>query len=91
MGYTTHIDNYQALCNFGEKLRRQNKKVEQLDFKALDMDRDVWLAVWRLTPYTPEELVEIDIYGDPDDESYLLSDDYDNDCASEQWDWLMNE
>ena len=34
--------------------------------------------------YTQEEQEEIDIYGDPEHEEYLLSDEYEADCRSEQ-------
>ena len=42
-------------------------------------------------PRTPEEEEEIRMYGDPEHERYLRSDEYESDCQNEQWDWMRNE
>lgn len=33
---------------------------------------------------------EARIYGDDRHEEYLLSDEYENDCKMEKWDWIKN-
>jgi hypothetical protein len=45
----------------------------------------------KCTPYAPDEENERMMYGDPEHEAYLLSDDYEADCKSEQFDWIKNE
>jgi len=53
---------------------------------------DEWCIAVRLecTPYTLEEEQERMIYGDQDHEDYLLSEEYEDDCRREQWDWLKD-
>ena len=41
--------------------------------------------------FTPDEVEENMIYGDPRHEAYLCSEEYEEDCKQEQWDWLKNE
>ena len=48
-------------------------------------------ATWICVLYSPEELEEIEIYGDPEHEEYLRSGRDIEDGRMEQWDWLKNE
>lgn len=69
---------------------RENKKttlVSYQDFK--EGEYHVWIL--EVTPYSSDELQENAIYGNPDHEAYLMSDEYESDCKNEQWDWLKNE
>ena len=73
-----------------KKARMNNKKVEELNYFHSE-EANYSSVVCEMTPYSQEELQEIEIYGNPDHEAYLCSDDYEADCKSEQWDWLKNE
>jgi len=72
----------------------QNAKVEELNHFSTGVQEDGTIyssAVLRITPYTPDELKDMEVYGDPQHEDYLMSDDYVSDSRNEQWEWLKNE
>lgn len=73
---------------------RNNRKVQEVKYDVIEWngDHDSYvILVIKVTPYSQEELQEMAVYGDPQHEEYLCSDDYEADCRSEQWDWLKGE
>jgi len=71
-----------------KKICLNYKKVKVLNDFVSDRHRAISLE---LTSYVPEEEGERYVYGDPDHESYLLSDQYESDCKSERHDWVRKE
>ena len=54
--------------------------------------KDEWHIAVRLEcePYRPDEITEHLMYGDSQYEGYLMSEEYEEDCRQEKWDWLKD-
>jgi hypothetical protein len=87
--FTTITGTESELRQQLRKLTYEFKCVEPVEFVYASENYQV--KVLKLTPYTPEEQQERMMYGDPDFEEYLMSEDYEADVKAEQWDWLKNE
>ena len=72
------------------KALRQYKHLEVLAETHWDSE-DGYHAIIKAEPYHPEEIEERMMYGDPDHERYLMSDEYEADCREEQYDWIKRE
>lgn len=71
--------------------RMQNKSVREIDYRVYGEYQQHQVATLEVEPYSPEEEQEIEVYGDPAHEAYLLSEQYEEDRRSEQFDWIKNE